>query len=77
VVNTYDGTMTVSSNFTANTITFGSDGLARTGGNLVNAADDDSQSFRVCSSRQSTENIRELVLGAGSRISTLKESGTC
>lgn len=77
LVNTYGGTLTVRSTFSNDTVTFGSDGLARSGGNLVNANDDDAQGFRVCSSAGSDENIRRLAMGAGSRLSTVKESGEC
>jgi type IV fimbrial biogenesis protein FimT len=77
LVNDYSGTLRVSSTLTADTIAFGSDGLARSGGILINASDDDAQSFRVCSTRGTNENIRTITLGAGSRITTVKETGTC
>jgi type IV fimbrial biogenesis protein FimT len=56
-------------------VAFGSDGFARNGsstGALLTG-----ESFTVCSTRYSKENIRRLTLGAGSRISTTRESGTC
>jgi len=75
--NTYGNTQRVSSSFTSESIGFSSDGLARTGGALVNAADTDAHFFIVCSTRVTADNIRRLVLGAGSRITTTRESGTC
>jgi type IV fimbrial biogenesis protein FimT len=71
-VNEYNGTISVDTDLTANSITFGSDGMARTGGLLV--AD---HSFTVCSTYNTTNNIRSVVIGAGSRISTTKDSGAC
>ncbi|MGC4027472.1 MAG: GspH/FimT family pseudopilin [Steroidobacteraceae bacterium] len=78
MVNTYGGTLTVNSNFTADIITFGSDGLARSGGNLINAGlNDDNVGFHVCSTSRPTENIRDLVLGVSSRITIEKKDGSC
>jgi Tfp pilus assembly protein FimT len=71
-VPTYGGTLQVASNFAADTVTFSSDGLARTGGALVNDLN-----FSVCTSTTSDENIRRVTLGRGSRISTTKASGGC
>jgi type IV fimbrial biogenesis protein FimT len=67
----------VSSTLSADAVTFDSDGLALTGGEMVNTADDDAHYFRVCSDRQTDQNIRTLVLGSGSRVTTTKSSGTC
>lgn len=76
-INTYGGTLVVDSTLTADSVTFGSDGLSRTGGNLVNAGDDDAHAFRVCSDRQAADNIRRLLMGASSRVTTTTESGAC
>lgn len=77
IVPTFGGTLIVVSSLVGNAVTFGSDGLARTGGALVNADDDDAHFFRICITTQSEDNIRELFLGGGSRATTVKESGTC
>jgi type IV fimbrial biogenesis protein FimT len=77
LVNTYGGALVLDSTLSGDSIEFGSDGMARTGGILVNSSDDDAHGFRVCSTRESADNIRAITLGAGSRITTLKESGTC
>jgi type IV fimbrial biogenesis protein FimT len=76
-INTFGGTLVVNSTLAADSVTFGSDGLSRTGGNLVNADDDDAHSFRICSTRQSSDNIRQVLMGASSRVTTTTESGTC
>lgn len=71
--NTYGGTMGVTSDLPNQRVVFGSDGLARTtAGVLVS-----NQSFTVCSTRLSTENKRQLSLGAGSRVTTKKGDGAC
>jgi type IV fimbrial biogenesis protein FimT len=75
--NNYGGTQVVSSSLNSESIAFSPDGLARTGGALVNAADDDAHFFIVCSSKYDNENMRRLTLGSGSRITTTRESGTC
>jgi type IV fimbrial biogenesis protein FimT len=71
-INTYAGTISLSSDFTLDAVTFGADGLARTGGALVNG-----RSFTACSSVLPSENIRNIELGAGSRLSITKDSGAC
>jgi type IV fimbrial biogenesis protein FimT len=71
-VPTYGGSLSVSSNLTSDSVTFGSDGLARSGGTLVN-----NLNFRVCTTTATTDNIRQVTLGSGSRLSTTKSSGTC
>jgi type IV fimbrial biogenesis protein FimT len=77
VVNTYGNTVRITSTLTNDTLNFGSDGLARTGGNLVNASGTDNHSLRVCSTRGASENIRRVILNAGSRATTVKETATC
>lgn len=78
LIDTHGGTLSVTSTFTNNIITFGSDGLARSGGNLINAGlNDNNVGFRVCSTSQSSRNVRELVLGASSRITINTVDGSC
>lgn len=78
VVQTYGGTLRVIAKLDDDAIEFGSDGLARTGGVLVNAGlNDVGHGLQICSNRQADENVRTVVLGAGSRVTTTKESGSC
>jgi type IV fimbrial biogenesis protein FimT len=72
VVNASSGTVVVQSTLTGNQVVFGSDGLARTGGGLVN-----DHAITICSRRTDTNNARSVVLGAGSRISTQTLSRGC
>jgi type IV fimbrial biogenesis protein FimT len=53
-------------------IIFGANGLSTTGGVLVNDS-----LVTVCSDMATGTNIRQITLGAGSRISTEKLSGAC
>jgi type IV fimbrial biogenesis protein FimT len=71
-VNSYNGTMTVTSDLSLDAVTFSSDGLARTGGVLVN-----NKVITVCTTAASSDNVRTVTLGAGSRLSTTKSTGTC
>ena len=71
VVNTA-GSLVVQSTLTTDLVVFGPDGLARTGGALV--AD---HAIRICSSRAADGNIRRIVMGAGSRMSTESSNGAC
>ncbi len=66
------GGISVVSTLIDDTIVFGSDGLSTTGGVLVSGSQ-----FNVCSDMASGENIRQVTLGGGSRISTVKLAGTC
>jgi type IV fimbrial biogenesis protein FimT len=70
--NTYNGSITLNSDFAVDAVTFGSDGLARTGGALVS-----NRAFTVCSTGLTTDNMRRIELGAGSRISTTRQTGVC
>ncbi|MBL8265214.1 GspH/FimT family pseudopilin [Steroidobacter sp.] len=72
VVNTAAGGMNVQSTLTNDALVFGAEGLARSGGVLVT-----NQRISVCSTRTSTDNIRRVVLGSGSRLSTTTASGAC
>jgi type IV fimbrial biogenesis protein FimT len=71
-VNTYAGTISLTADFTLGAMTFGADGLARTGGALVT-----DRAFTVCSTVLPNENIRNVGIGAGSRISVTKDTGGC
>jgi type IV fimbrial biogenesis protein FimT len=69
VVNNVGGVV-VQSTLTSDQVTFGPEGLARTGGALVN-----DQRISVCASRD--RQGRRVVLGSGSRLSTNTFEGTC
>ncbi len=77
VIKTYDNTLLVESTLEDDLIRFGSDGLALTGDSLVNAEDDEAHYLRICSDNHAVDNIRTVFLGAGSRVTTIKESGSC
>jgi type IV fimbrial biogenesis protein FimT len=69
----YAGTQHVSSDLPEERIRYLPDGLAYVStGALVN-----NQEIRVCSTRYSNENIRDLALGASSRVTINRESGPC
>jgi type IV fimbrial biogenesis protein FimT len=68
----HNSTIRVSSDLTNDRVVFGGDGLARTGGNIV-----DESEFSICSTTGPSESIREITFGAASRISTNKVVGTC
>lgn len=72
IVNTFSGALVVQSTLTADQVMFGSDGLARTGGALVN-----NNQISVCSRRTADSNARRVVMGAGSRMSTQTFSSGC
>jgi len=72
VITVYGGDISLSSTLTSDSAAFSSDGMARTGGVLI--AD---RTFTVCAGNISTDNIRTVTIGAGSRISTEKSSGGC
>jgi type IV fimbrial biogenesis protein FimT len=71
IVNT-SGALVVQSTLNGDQVIFGSDGLARTGGALVN-----DHRITVCSRRTDDGNARRVVLGAGSRLSTQSLSLEC
>jgi type IV fimbrial biogenesis protein FimT len=68
----YGNTIVVGSTLTSDTVTFGSDGLARTGGALVTTG-----TLRVSTTKLSKDNYRCITLGRGSRISTETKTGSC
>ena len=70
----YGNTIVVSSTLDTDTVTFSSDGLARTGGALVTAS---TSTLSVSATNLSRDNYRCLTLGAGSRISTQTKSSAC
>lgn len=71
-INTFGGTLVVRSTLSIDQVVFGADGLARTGGATV--AD---HAVTVCSRRAVDRNVRRIVLGAGSRMSTASSNATC
>jgi type IV fimbrial biogenesis protein FimT len=74
-INSHNATIRVSSDLTNDRVVFGGDGLARTGGNVINESE-----FSICSTDGPGESIREVTFGAASRISTIstnKVAGTC
>lgn len=71
-IDTFNGTILLQSTLTADAVSFGSDGLVRTGGALVN-----DNEFIVCSTGGHGDNIRRVTLGRGSRLSTELETGDC
>ncbi len=81
--NTYGNTHHVSSTLANESIVFGPDGLARTGGALVggtvesDGSDSATHAFTVCTTRLSDENIRTLTLGSSSRVVNTRGTGTC
>ena len=73
VVNEFSGAVAVRSTFTNDQVVFGSDGLARSGGIVV-----DDEEIRVCSPGSAAqETRRRVVLGAGSRLVTQQFVGDC
>lgn len=72
LVNTFGGGISVKSTLSNDTIVFGPDGLSRTGSSIV--AD---HKITVCAPDVGRDNIRDIVLGSASRISTVTKSGSC
>lgn len=70
VVNTFSGGISVQSTLTGDQVMFGPEGLARTGGVIVN-----NQRISICS--PNAQNGRRVVLGSGSRLSTSPFTGSC
>lgn len=69
----FGNSMSVTSSLPGGELRLSPDGLARTSaGALANA-----QSIMVCATNGPAENRRQVVLGAGSRLSVTKSSGTC
>lgn len=68
----FGGTISFESDLTLDRMTFSSDGLSRTGGVVISDND-----FTACSTQVSGDNIRTLTVGAGSRISMSRSTGSC
>ncbi|MES1263278.1 MAG: GspH/FimT family pseudopilin [Peristeroidobacter soli] len=68
----YDGTYTLSSTLVNDTMVISSDGMSRSGGALIS-----DRSFTLCNSTLSSDNVRTVTIGAGSRITTEKSTGGC
>jgi len=72
-INNYSSTLKVFAGLASNTATYSSDGLARTGGALINA-----EAITVCTTFSKIDkNIYTISPGGGSRISTVTTKGTC
>lgn len=71
-INTYSGTLIMRSTLTSDEVAFGSDGLARTGGALING-----QQLTVCATNIATtaKNTRQILMGVGSRLTTKTPNG--
>lgn len=65
--------LVLTSTLTNDQVVFSSDGLARTNNVLITGG----QQITVCSGHSTSNNKRQITLGAGSRISTAKASGAC
>lgn len=70
VVNTFGGGISVQSTLTGDRVTFGADGLARTGAAIIT-----NQRISICSPSNRTG--RRVLLGVGSRMSTEPFTGSC
>jgi len=71
-VNLFGGAIALESTLTNDSVVFTSDGLARTGGALIT-----DRTFTVCADNIDKDNIRTVTIGAGSRISTARDTGGC
>jgi type IV fimbrial biogenesis protein FimT len=72
-VNVYSNTLAVKSTLPGDLAVFGSDGLTRTNGNALVSG----QNITVCASNVTTNRLRTITLGAGSRLATQPSSGAC
>jgi type IV fimbrial biogenesis protein FimT len=73
VINEFSNALAVRSSLTADRVVFGPDGLARTGGALI-----EEERINVCSTRSTDrETRRRIVLGVGSRLNTETFEGNC
>jgi hypothetical protein len=72
-INSYNSTIRVTSNLTSATMTYSSDGLARTGGSLLVA-----QYIQSCTTfTKIDKNVYQVAPGAASRIVTTTSKGSC
>jgi type IV fimbrial biogenesis protein FimT len=67
------GSITVSSTLAGDRLVFSPDGLTRNASGVVVAGG----TISVCSTRASTDNLRQLTLGSASRTTVDKSSGAC
>jgi type IV fimbrial biogenesis protein FimT len=74
-ISTYTGGIKVTSGLTGDAMTYGSDGLGRNGTTTTTLMG--AQTIVVCSPNINFENIRTVTPGAGSRLSTVRTTGTC
>ncbi len=73
VINEFSNALAVRSTLTGDRVVFGSDGLARTGGAVINE-----EEINVCSTRSADpETRRQIVMGVGSRLETKPFEGAC
>jgi type IV fimbrial biogenesis protein FimT len=71
-VSTHGGAIVTRSTLTNDQVVFASDGLARTNNVLVAG-----EQITVCANNSTVDNQRQITLGAGSRVSTVRASGGC
>jgi type IV fimbrial biogenesis protein FimT len=71
-LNDHGGSIELTSTLTGDRVDFGSDGLARTGGNLVAESE-----ISVCATAGPRDSIRDVRFGAASRVSVVKVAGAC
>jgi type IV fimbrial biogenesis protein FimT len=71
-VNTFGDLIHVTSDLSDQTISFQSDGLARTAGGLVS-----DKKMWICTTQDVDQNFRIVTFGAGSRLSVTKAEDTC
>jgi type IV fimbrial biogenesis protein FimT len=72
VFNTYGGSITIEADLDSESVTFQPDGMARTGAGLVVDS-----TITICSDQATSDNLRTITIGAGSRISSEKSTGDC
>ncbi len=71
-IDRYGNALTMRSTLVNDHAVFSSDGLVRTGGVLAN-----DREFTICFADGGANNRRVITMGAGSRISTVSETGAC
>ena len=71
-INTHSNSLIIRSTLTNNSMFLSADGLSYTGGSLASG-----QQITACSTNTSTNNQKTITIGAGNRLSTTTESGTC
>lgn len=71
-ISSHNGSIQVTTNIADSRISFNTDGLARSGANLLNNA-----AITVCSTSDIADPIRNINIGAASQLSITKDSGEC